>query len=101
MRIIKDKKIHEAISRIAANHIIALDALDKAHDSGKMPLAQWIDAVEHLTDNTVEAATLIGGMKGLSMVNEIMNKRMFNSNKPKTNEDNPQQDNTVQGIQGR
>lgn len=100
MRIIKDKKIHEAICRIAANHIIAQDALNKAHDSGKMPLEQWIDAVEHLADNTVEAATLIGGMKGLSMVNEIMNKRMFN-NKPKANEDNPQQDNTVQGIQDR
>ena len=78
MRIIKNKTIRESIYRIAANYIIAKDALDKAHDADKMSVKQYADAIQHLTDNTVNTASAIGGLKGLILINEIIKKKVFN-----------------------
>ena len=78
MRIIKNKTIRESIYRIAANYIIAKDALDKAHDADKMSVKQYADAIHHLTDNTVNTASAIGGLKGLILINEIIKKKVFN-----------------------
>lgn len=78
MRIIKNKTIRESIYRIAANYIIAKDALDKAHVSDKMSVKQYGDAIQHLTDNTVDTVSAIGGLKGLILINEIIKKKVFN-----------------------
>lgn len=76
MKIIRNKQIREAIFRIAANHIIALDALNKAHEKDSMTVEQYADAVEHLTDNSVECAKLIGGQKGIVMLDIIVKNKM-------------------------
>lgn len=78
MRIIKNKTIRESIYRIAANYIIAKDALDKAHDADKMSVKQYDDAIQHLTDNTLNTAFAIGGLKELILINEIIQKKVFN-----------------------
>ena len=78
MRIIKNKTIRKSIYRIAANYIIAKDALDKAHDSDRMSVKQYDDAIQHLTDNTVNTVSAIGGLKGLILINEIIKKKVFN-----------------------
>lgn len=78
MRIIRNKTIRESIYRIAANYIIAKDALDKAHDADKMSIKQYADAIQHLTDNTLNTASVIGGLKGLNLINEIIKKKVFN-----------------------
>ena len=78
MIIIKNKTIRESIYRIAANYIIAKDALDKAHDADKMSVKQYADAIQHLTDNTVNTVSAIGGLKGLELINEIIKKKVFN-----------------------
>lgn len=78
MRIINNKTICESIYRIAENYIIAKYALDKAHDSDKMSVKQYADAIQYLTDNTVNIASAIGGLKGLNLINEIIQKKVFN-----------------------
>ena len=76
MRIIRDKQIKEVILRIAANHIIALDTLNKANDKDVMTVEQYADAVHHITDNSVEIASAVGGLKGIAMINDIVNSKM-------------------------
>ena len=76
MRIIKKKKIKEAILRTAANHIVALDALNKAHEKDAISVKQYADAVQHITDNSVEIASAVGGLKGIAMINDIVNSKM-------------------------
>lgn len=78
MRIIKNKTIRESIYRISTNYIIAKDALDKAHDADKMSVKQYADAIQDLTDNTVNTASAIGGLKGLNLINETIQKKVFN-----------------------
>lgn len=78
MRIIKNKTVRESIYRIAGNYMIAKDALDKAHDANKISVEQYADAIQHLTDNTVNIASAIGGLKGLNLINEIIQKKVFN-----------------------
>lgn len=76
MRIIRNKQIRGTIFRIAANHIIALDTLNKAHDKDVMTVEQYADAVQHITDNSVECAKLIGGLKGIAMLDGIVKRKM-------------------------
>ena len=76
MRIIRNKQIREAIFRISANHIIALNALNEAHDKDAMTVEQYADAVQHITDNSVECAQLIGGLKGIVMLDRIVKSKM-------------------------
>lgn len=78
MKIINNKTIRESIHRIAANYIIAKDALDKAHNADKMSVKQYADAIQHLTNNTLNTASAIGGLKGLILINEIIQKKVFN-----------------------
>lgn len=78
MRIIRNKTIRESIYCIAANYIIAKDALDKAHDADKMSVKQYAAAIQHLTDNSLNTASAIGGLKGLNLINEIIQKKVFN-----------------------
>ena len=78
MRIVRNKTIRESIYRIAANYIIAKDALDKAPAADKMSVKQYADAIQYLTDNTVKTASAIGGLKGLNLINEIIKKKVFN-----------------------
>lgn len=75
MRIIRKKQIKRTILRTAANYIIALDALNKAHENDILSVEQYADAVQHITDNSVEIASTIGGLKGIAMIHDIINNR--------------------------
>lgn len=75
MRIIRKKQIKETILRTAAIYIIALDALNKAHENDILSVEQYADAVQHITDNSVEIASAIGGLKGIAMIHDIINNR--------------------------
>lgn len=76
MKILRNKQIKEIISRVAANHIITLDALNKAHNKDAISVEQYADSVQHLTDNTVEVVIATGGIKGLAMVNGLIESKM-------------------------
>ena len=72
MKILSDKKVNDAIYRIAANQLIAEDALKRAHISGDLSLECYADASSHLVDNTVELASIIGGAEGISKLNNMV-----------------------------
>lgn len=58
--------------REAANQLIAEDALKRAHRAGVLRLDEFTDATSHLADNSIELASIIGGIKGISRLNEIV-----------------------------
>lgn len=72
MKILSDKQVDKAIYRIAANQIIAEDALKRAHLTDALSLGEFSDATSHLADNSIELAGIIGGAKGVSRLNEIV-----------------------------
>lgn len=72
MKILSDKQVDKAINRIAANQIIAEDALKRAHQTDALSLGEFSDATSHLADNSIELASIIGGVKGISKLNEIV-----------------------------
>lgn len=72
MKILTNKQTNNSINRIAANQIIAEDALKRAHLAGTLTLNEFSDATSHLADNSIELASIIGGVKGISKLNEIV-----------------------------
>lgn len=70
MKILTDKQVNNTINRIAANQMIAEDALKRAHEAGTLTLGEFSDATSHLADNSIELASIIGGLKGISTLNE-------------------------------
>lgn len=70
MKILTDKQVNNAINRIAANQLIAEDALKRAHMADALSLKEFSDATSHLDDNSIELASIIGGLRGISMLNE-------------------------------
>lgn len=76
MKILRNKTIRESVYRIAANYIIAKDALYKAHDADKMSIKQYGDAIQYLTDNTINTVSAIGGLKGLILLNDILKNKI-------------------------
>lgn len=74
MKLLTNKQIKQAILRIATNHIIAVDTLHRI--SNKMSFQQYSDTVQHLTDNSIESARIIGGLKGINMLNKIVEKKI-------------------------
>lgn len=48
------KERKEIMKRVVANHIIARDALVKLSTTELMTAGEFLDAIEHLTDNSVE-----------------------------------------------
>lgn len=71
MKILSSKQVNNAINRIAANQLIAEDALKRAHEADKLSLGEFSDATLHLADNSIELASIIGGIKGISKLDEI------------------------------
>lgn len=74
MKLLTNKQIKQAILRIAANHIIAVDALYRT--SSLMSIQQYADAMQRLVDNSVESAKIVGGLKGINTLNEIVSNAM-------------------------
>ena len=74
MKLLSNKQIKQVILRIAANHIIAIDTLHRT--SNLMSVQQYTDVTQHLTDNSIESARIVGGLKGISMLNKIVEKEM-------------------------
>lgn len=65
MRLLTKKKKNEALKRMLANAIIALDAVMKFDDQDKKS-----DACYHISNNLTEAAYAIGGKDALIAVGE-------------------------------
>lgn len=65
MKIIKSKKQHELALRIVANYLIGKDAICQASTGDSMTIEQATDAIDHLTQNTIEILTGIVGLDGL------------------------------------
>lgn len=82
MKIISYKQANDIINRVAANQIIAEDALKRAHRAGALTLNEFSDATSHLADNSIELASIARGIKGISKLNEIVERyRNFLSRK--------------------
>lgn len=71
MKILSSKQVNNAINRIAANQLIAEDALKRAYEADKLSLGEFFDTTLHLADNSIELASIIGGIKGISKLDEI------------------------------
>lgn len=65
MRLLTKKKKNEALKRMLANAIIALDAVMKFDDQDKKS-----DACYHISNNLTEAAYAVGGKDALIAVGE-------------------------------
>lgn len=65
MKVIKSKKQHELALQIVANYRIGKDAICRAIIGDPMIPEQMMDALEHLTSNTVSLLTAIVGVDGL------------------------------------
>ena len=76
MKILKRKQIKELILKASANYLIALDALRKACEKDMISVEQYVDAVDHITDNSIRIASIVGGLKGIAMMNEIIQSKM-------------------------
>lgn len=72
MKILRKKEQKEILMRIAANHIMARKIADRLHNTTEMSLEEYFEYVEHLTDNTVKASCLVGGIDGMKMVKSIV-----------------------------
>ena len=72
MKILRKKEQKEILMRIAANHIIAKNAIDRLHKTTEMSVGEYAHFVESLTDNTVKNATLVAGFYGLGFVEEAL-----------------------------
>lgn len=72
IKILRDKQTKEIILRTAANYLIAIDALNKANESDMISVEQYADAMQHVTDNSIEIANMVGGLKGIIMINDIV-----------------------------
>lgn len=64
------KTRQDIFKRIIANHVIAADALTKAD---MQPVA-FIDAIDHLTDNTIFLVLNCCGEKYLQSANSVIEK---------------------------
>ena len=72
MKILRKKRAKEILMRIAANHIMARKIADRLHETTEMSCEEYFNYVEHLTDNTVKASCLVGGINGAMMVKSIV-----------------------------
>ena len=68
MEIIRKKQIKDILNKVAANYLIGIDALKKAD----MEVKDFTDAVNHLSDNTIDIAKGLCGMKGVYFVNDFV-----------------------------
>lgn len=75
MKLLRNKEQKEILMRIAANHIMARKIADRLHDTTEMSCEEYFEYVEHLTDNTVKASSLVGGIKGMMMVKSMVESR--------------------------
>lgn len=72
MKILSTKQVNDAINRIAANQIISEDALKRAFDAGSLDFKCYSDAISHFMDNSIELAGIIGGIKGIAKLDNIV-----------------------------
>lgn len=72
MKILTDKQVNDAINRIAANQIIAEDALKRTLGAETLSLERYLDANSHFMGNSIKLASIIGGMKGIAKLNSLV-----------------------------
>ena len=65
MKLIGKRKQIKLATQVVANYLIGKDALSRAVSEGSLSGTQWNDAVEHLTQNTVDIVTELVGIEGL------------------------------------
>jgi hypothetical protein len=68
MEIIRKKQIKSILNKVAANYLIGIDALKKADMEAK----DFVDAENHLSDNTIDIAKSLDGMRGVNFVNDFV-----------------------------
>lgn len=68
MKILRKKEQKAILMRIAANHIMAKKIIDKLHEVDRIDSDAYFDYVQHLINNTADAANLVAGMDGLILV---------------------------------
>lgn len=69
MEIIREKQINGILNKVAANYLIGVDVGD---DEEYMEVKDFTDAVNHLSDNTIDIAKGLCGMKGVDFVNNFL-----------------------------
>lgn len=74
MKILNKKTQKEILLMLAANHIIAEDALRKV-EPDKMSVDAYIDAKSHLIENTVRIASRVAGTEGMDTVRKMIESR--------------------------
>lgn len=72
MKILSNKEVNNAINRIAANQLIAEDALKRAYVADALSFKEFDDSFSHLAENSIELASILGDSKGISKLNEIV-----------------------------
>lgn len=71
MKIITDQKAKKIIKLIAENYIVALSlSKDAEHED----INDFISLVDHIQSSAIEAARLVGGIKGVEYINSIISK---------------------------
>lgn len=76
MKLINKKQQKNILLMLAANYIIAKDALDKQVIKTEMSTDAYCDAAEHLISNTCEIASSVAGMAGILTVREIIESKI-------------------------
>lgn len=68
METLIEDRTKEMLSRLASNHLMAIDALNQAN----MDRYDYIDAINHLEDNTKNIAKYISEKDGLNIINNVL-----------------------------
>lgn len=76
MKLINKKQQKNILLMLAANYIIAKDALDRLGATTEMSVEEYHDAVEHLIDNTCGIAKGVAGIEGMLTVLDMINSKI-------------------------
>jgi hypothetical protein len=77
MKILTKKKQSEMLQRLAANHIIAANAINRLGlgETTEMSIEEYADAMEHLIDNTCRLSEMVGGIRAMVTVKEMVDSK--------------------------
>ena len=75
MKILTKTLQSEIIQRLAANHIIAANAINRLGETTEMSVEEYADAMEHLIDNTCRLSEMVGGIGAMVAVKEMVDSK--------------------------
>jgi len=65
MKFIGTKKQSKLATQVVANYLIGKDAINRACISRALGLKEYDDAIQHITDNTIDLLIGLVGFKGM------------------------------------